>query len=78
MRGVVLCSEAAFSIDIWFLYIVYRVSLHKFQTSKLEFSCYCLDKAKTNFATAAWDNYLLLSKSFYSHLYSLLPRKLSS
>jgi hypothetical protein len=67
-----------FSIDIWFLYIIYRVSLHKLQTPKLEFSCYCSDKAKTNFATATWDSYLLLSKSFYSHLYGLLPKKLSS
>jgi hypothetical protein len=48
MRGVVLCSEAAFSIDIWFLYITYRVSLHKLQTPKLEFSCCCSHKAKTN------------------------------
>jgi hypothetical protein len=77
MSGVVLCSEAPFSIDIWFLYITYRVSLHKLQTPKLEFSC-CSDKAKTNFATATWDSYLLLSKSFYNHLYGLLPKKLSS
>jgi hypothetical protein len=77
MRGVVLCSEAAFSIDIWFIYITYRVSLHKLQTPKLKFSCCCSDKAKANFA-ATWDSYLLLSKSFCSHLYGLLPKKLSS
>jgi hypothetical protein len=59
--------KVLFFIDIWFLYITYKISLYKLQTPKLEFFCYCSDKVKTNFATATWDSYLLLSKSFYSH-----------